>query len=271
MKIYISADMEGVNGVVLKEHVDPQTKEYAVAREWMVQEVNAAVEGAVAAGATEVVVNDSHNSMANIPIDRLHGRARLCSGPMKPLSMMQEIDSSFAAVFLTGYHAMYGTPQAVHDHIFAYSMFERVEINGKVVGEFGLNAGLAGHFQVPVVLVTGDQAVALEAKGMIPDIRTVVVKEGRGRYSALCYSFQDTLKAIRDTAQQAVEKANKIQPLVFKVPLNLSVTYQRAESADLGALLPESNRIDSRTLQCAAANYPELYRKFLALYRLARG
>jgi D-amino peptidase len=257
--------------VVLKEHVDPQCKEYALGREWMLQEVNAAIEGAVAAGATEVIVNDAHNSMSNLPVDRLHASARLCSGPMKPFSMMQEIDASFSAAFLTGYHAMYATPQAVHDHIFAYSMFERVEINNRVVGEFGLNAGLAGHFHVPVVLVTGDQAMAAEATAVIPEIETVVVKEGKGRYSALCYPFQNTLTDIRRSAQQAVEKANKVKPLVFKEPLNLSVTYQRAESADLGALLPDSTRVDSRTLQCTAASYPELYRKFLALYRLSRG
>jgi D-amino peptidase len=270
MRVYISADMEGVNGVVLKEHVDPEKKEYVMAREWMIQEVNAAVAGAVAGGASQVVVNDAHNNNANLPLDRLHPKARLCCGPMKPFSMMQEIDSSFDAVFLIGYHAMYAAANAVLDHIFAYSMFTRVEINGMAVGEFGLNAGLAGYYGAPVTLVTGDQAVVAEASALIPDITAVIVKEGRGRYSALCYPFQETCAAIGKTAAQAVRNRKKIKPLFFQEPLQLTVTYQRAESADLGALLPDSFRLDSRTVRCQAAHYPELYRKFLALFRLAR-
>jgi len=271
MKIYLSVDMEGVNGVVLKEHVDPQAKEYSLAREWMLQEVHAAIAGAVAGGAEQVLVNDAHNTMTNLPLDRLPEKAHLCTGPMKPFSMMQDLDDSFQAVFLLGYHAMYGTANAVHDHIFAYSMFEKVEINGRRIGELGLNAGLAGHFQVPVVLVTGDLAVAAEAKALISDVETVVVKEGRGRYAALCYPFQETLTAIQHGAQQAVQRAKSINALRFSEPLQLTVTYLKAESADLGALLPEAKRLDGRTLQVEAANYPEMYRKFLALYRLARG
>jgi D-amino peptidase len=271
MKIYISADMEGVNGVVLKEHVDPQAKEYALAREWMVQEVNAAVEGAVAAGATEVVVNDSHNNMTNLPVDRLHPQARLGTGTMKPYSMVQELDDTFAAAFFIGYHAKYGTANAIHDHIFAYSMFEQVLINDRPVGEFGLNAGLAGFYHVPAVLVSGDQAIAEEAKKLVPPIHAVIVKEGRGRYSALCQPFQLSLANIRTAAELATRQAAAIKPLRFDEPLQLTVTYQRAESADLGALLPDSDRLDSRTLTCSASTFPELYRKFLALFRLARG
>jgi len=270
MKIYISADMEGVNGVVLKEHVDPAAKEYSQAREWMLQEVNAAVAGAVAAGADEVVVNDSHNTGANLPVDRLHARAWLCTGPARPFSMMQDLDSSFAAVFLTGYHAMYATANGVHDHIFAYSAFERVEINGRAVGEFGLNAGLAGYYNVPVVLTTGDQALALEAQSLIPEIHAVVVKEGRSRTSALCRPFQHSLTDIRNQAEKAVDQARQIPPLRFSEPLILTVTYQRAESADLAALCPGSERLDSRTLRCTADTYVEMYRTFLALFRLGR-
>ncbi len=270
MKIYISADMEGVNGVVLKEHVDPQAREYAMAREWMIQEVNAAVEGAVAAGATEVVVNDSHNTMTNLPVDRLHPQARLGTGTMKPYSMVQELDDSYRAAFFIGYHAKYGTANAIHDHIFAYSMFEQVLINGRPVGEFGLNAGLAGFYRVPAVLVSGDQTMAAEAKELIPHIHAVIVKEGRGRYSALCRPFHTSLADIRSSAELAVRQAADLTPVYFEQPLQLTVTYQRAESADLGALLPKSDRLDSRTLTCTASTYPEMYRKFLALYRLAR-
>jgi len=143
----------------------------------------------------------------------------------------------------------------VHDHIFAYSAFERVEINGRAVGEFGLNAGLAGHYNVPVVLTTGDQALALEAQSLIPEIHAVVVKEGRSRTSALCRPFQQSLDDIRNQAELAVAQARQTHPLRFSEPLTLTVTYQRTESADLGALCPGSERLDSRTLRCTAKTY----------------
>lgn len=270
MKIYISADMEGVNGVVLKEHVDPSAREYQAARQWMTAEVNAAIEGAVAGGATEVVVNDSHGNMANMLLDQLHPRAQLVSGPGKPFSMVQDLDDSYAGAFFTGYHANFGTPQAVLDHIFAYSIIESVHINGQLVGELGLNAGMAGSFGVPTLLVTGDKALAGEAKTLMPWVLAVAVKEGRGRLCAHCYPFQETLKAIKEQAERAVRERANAKPLVFKAPLVLQVRFPKVEMADAASLLPGVERIETKVLRYKTETYPELYRGFLALFRLAR-
>ncbi len=270
MKIYISADMEGVNGVVLKEHVDPAAREYQPARQWMTAEVNAAIAGAVAAGATEVVVNDSHSNMANLLVDQLHPKAQLVSGPGKPFSMVQDLDDSCAGAFFTGYHASFGTPQAIHDHIYAYSLIESIHVNGQQVGELGLNAGMAGAYGVPTLLVTGDKALAGEARALMPWVRAVAVKEGRGRLCARCYPFQETLKAIREEAEQAVRNRKKAKALIFKAPLVLEVRFPKVEMADAAALLPGAERIETKVLRYETAAYPELYRAFLALFRLAR-
>jgi D-amino peptidase len=270
MKLYITADMEGVNGVVLREHVDPAAREYEMARGWMVAEVNAAIEGAVAGGATEVIVNDSHNTMANLPADRLHPAARLVSGPGKAFSMMQDIDSSCAGAFFLGYHAAFGTPLAVHDHTWAYSLIEDVRINGIHVGEFGLNAGLAGNYAVPALLVTGDLALVKEARALVPTVAAVAVKEGRGRHCAACEPFGKSITAIRAHAEEAVRQIAAHKPLLFSSPLTLEVDFPKAEMAEAASLLPGAVRSATRTLVCQPEDYVALYRYFLALFRLAK-
>ncbi|HNW58247.1 MAG TPA: M55 family metallopeptidase [bacterium] len=270
MKLYITADMEGVNGVVLREHVDPAAREYEMARGWMIAEVNAAIEGAVAGGATELLVNDSHNAMANLLVDRLHPAARLVSGPGKPFSMMQEVDASCAGAFFLGYHAAFGTPLAVLDHTWAYSYIEDIRINGVHVGEFGLNAGLAGFYQVPALLVTGDRALVSEARTLLPGVGAVAVKEGRGRLCAVCEPFQNSLVAIRRKAEMAVRHIADHRPLLFAPPLTLEVDFPKAEMAEAAMLLPGAGRQADRSVICRPADYPELYRQFLALFRLAK-
>ena len=270
MKIYMSADMEGVNGVVLREHVDPAAREYEMARGWMVAEVNAAIEGAVAGGAAEVIVNDSHNNMANLPVDRIHPAARLVSGPGKPFSMMQEMDGSCAGAIFLGYHAALGTPLAVHDHTWAYSIIEAIRINGVHVGEFGLNAGLAGACRVPMLLVTGDLALVREAQALVPTIEAVAVKEGRGRHCALCQPFSVSLAAIRSQAEKAVRNRSSHTPLVFTPPLTLEVEFPKAEMAETASLLPGAERAAARTLICRSDDYAQLYRQVVALFRLAK-
>ena len=148
MKIYISADMEGTSGVVHSDQTDPAHPEYQPARRLMLAEVNAAIEGALAGGATEILVNDSHWDMRNLAIDQLHPAATLLSGTPKPYSMMTGIDASFDLVFFTGYHARAGSALANVDH--TYNDFKTVQgvwLNGVKIGEYGLNAALAGYFQ----------------------------------------------------------------------------------------------------------------------------
>src|SRR5260370_23547090 len=169
MRVYISVDMEGIAGVVHESQTDPTTPasaaEYARCRRLMTAEANAAVEGALAAGATRVLVNDSHWFMRNLLAEELHQTAELVSGDPKPRSMMQGIDQQggFDAALFIGYHARAGTRNAILDHTYPDRIHD-VRLNQKPGGELGLNAALAGVHGVPVALVSGDSAVTAEAK-----------------------------------------------------------------------------------------------------------
>ena len=164
MKILIAVDMEGISGVVNWDQVDPRHAEYTRFRRIMTQDVNAAIQGCLAAGAKEVVVADGHASGYNILIEELDPRARLNSGNSAPLAMVQGIDASFNAAMFVGYHACAGSMNAILDHTWSSSSVANVWLNGVLVGETGLNAAVCGHFNVPVIMLSGDQTVCAEAR-----------------------------------------------------------------------------------------------------------
>src|SRR5256884_1380679 len=185
MRVYISVDMEGIAGVVHESQTDPTTPEFAAEygrfRRLMTAEANAAVEGALAAGATRVLVNDSHWFMRNLLAEELHQAAELVSGDPKPRSMVQDIDGGFDAALFIGYHARAGTRNAILDHTYADRIHD-VRLNGKPVGELGLNAALAGAPGVPVALLSGASARAAAAQDLLGQGGGAgVVKEAGGR------------------------------------------------------------------------------------------
>jgi len=185
LKVYISVDMEGVSGVVDGSQVVEDGRDYAAARRWMAEDVNAVIAGLLSAGATEIVVNDSHGGMRNLLPDSLHPKASLISGTPKPLTMMAGIDETFDAVVFVGYHAAAGTARAILDHTIAGRAVSRITVNGTEMPELGLNAAIAGEFWVPVILVTGDTATAEQARALLGEqVVTVAVKESFGRNAA---------------------------------------------------------------------------------------
>jgi len=207
VRVYISVDMEGIAGVVHESQTDPASPafapEYARFRRLMTAEANAAVEGALAAGATRVLVNDSHWHMRNLLAEELHQAAELVSGDPKPRSMVQGIDAGFDAALFIGYHARAGTRNAILDHTYADRIHE-VRLNGKPVGELGLNAGVAGVHGVPVALVSGDSALAAEAKDLLGDgVATVIVKEAVSRHAAKSVAPAVACRMIREEVPRA--------------------------------------------------------------------
>src|SRR5213079_1589628 len=225
MRVYISVDMEGIAGVVHESQTDPTTPafaaEYARFRRLMTAEAKAAVEGALAAGATRVLVNDSHWFMRNLLAEELHQSAELVSGDPKPRSMMQEIDQQggFDAALFIGYHARAGTRNAILDHTYADRIHE-VRLNGKPVGELGLNAGLAGVHGVPVALVSGDSTLAAEAKDLLGDgVATVVVKHAVGRHAARSVAPALACGMIRDEVTRTLKR--KHAPFILQPPIAL--------------------------------------------------
>jgi D-amino peptidase len=184
LKIYISADMEGVVGVVTNEQLGPQGFEYARFREFMTQEVNAAIEGAFEAGATEVVVSDSHGNGQNLLIEKLPKNILLVRSWPRPLMMMQGIDESFAGVIFLGYHTGTTNPQGVRAHTMSSARLADVRLKGVSISEAGMNAAIAGHFNVPVIMVSGDDALVKETTALLGDVEGATVKWASGFHSA---------------------------------------------------------------------------------------
>jgi len=270
-KVFISVDMEGISGIVHGDQTSPGTAEYADGRKWMAQDVNAAVEAALEAGATEVVVNDSHGSMRNIDPDDLHPKAILISGTPKPLSMMQGIDASFQACLFIGYHAKAGTENAILDHTISGSVVRAIKVNGLELPELGLNAAIAGYYGVPVLLVSGDAAVCRQSTEVLgKDVTTVQVKEAYGRLAAKLVPLAEARRMIKAGVKEALAKLDRAKPFKMAAPYTFELGYHVSAQADMGAmLLPSIKRVDARTLSFTTDDYIEGFRTLRALISLA--
>ncbi len=207
LKVFISVDMEGITGLVHGDQVSRGGSDYQMARKWMTQEANAAVQGALDAGARVVVVNDSHGDMRNLILAELHPSATLITGSPKPYSMMQGLDGSFDAAVFIGYHAFEGTTDAVLNHTMSGGTVYSVKVNGVEMPELGLNALIAGVHKVPVVFVSGDKAVCEQAKTLIgQNLTTVAVKDGVGKTAAVSMPLTKAHETIRTQVQSAIGK-----------------------------------------------------------------
>jgi len=268
IKVYISADMEGVAGIVSMEEVTPGA-DYDWSRRLMAAEVNAAVAAAFDAGATEVLVNDSHGSHTNIRADDLDPRASLISGTPTPRGMMEGIDSSFAAVLFVGFHARASTTAAIIDHTYSLGI-EDMKLNGQSVGEYGLAAALAGYYGVPVVFISGDRAVADQAKAYIPGIEAVVVKDAITRYAARTMTPQTARTAIAAGVRTALAKRGQIQPVRLTTPITLDAELTNTAFADNVAMVPGVRRTGPRSISYVAPDMVIAYRVSRLVPMLAR-
>jgi len=261
MKIYVSVDIEGIGCVVRSEHSSPAGREFQWARKRMTEEVNAAVKGAFDAGASEVTVADSHNVGLNLLADGLDPRVQLIMGSPRPLSMMEGIQEGFDGVFLVGYHAMAGTSNGTIVHTFT-GRIAQVKVNGLAVGEIGISAGLAGFYDTPVVLVTGDDRCVREAAELLGDVETVRVKRGIGAYAALCMSPARCCERIYEGAGRAMERVGSVPPFQFRAPTELEVAFTTASSADRVVTIPGVQRLDGVRVGYSAGSFPEAFQVF---------
>jgi D-amino peptidase len=258
VKIFISIDLEGITGVCSEAQTTMGTRDYVEAVKSMRLDLDAAVDGCLGAGATEIVVCDAHDLSANLGCEDLPDCVQLASGSPNALSMMHGIDETFAAVVFIGYHAMAGTSGGVLDHTYTYDVF-RVRIDEYLeVGEIGINAALAGRFGVPVVFVSGDEATAAEAAELLPGIRTTVVKHGTTRTAARLLSPSVTRPAIRAGVTEALRAADRPAPIDFS-GLPMRVTFQRTRSCDSASRCPGVERVDARTLQIPGGDYLQTF------------
>lgn len=266
VNVLISADMEGVAGVVTGNHTSNAHPEYQRFRRLMTAEVNAAIEGALGGGATKVVVNDSHGSHTNILIEELNPAAKLISGLPMPYGMMQGIGPDVDVALFVGYHGASGSEAAILEHTLVGTVIQ-AWLNDTEVGETGLNAAFAGAFGVPVALVTGDQTVVREARALLGAIETVVVKNAFTRTSAECLHPQVAQERIRDAAERAVRL--EIAPFVVAAPVTVRVSFHRALHADVAAILPGSQRIDGRTVAWTGEDMQSAYKALMAMAGLS--
>jgi D-amino peptidase len=268
MRVFISVDMEGIAGIVHAEQTRPHAPEYERSCRLMTAEANAAIEGALAAGAQEIIVSDSHWDMRNIIADELHPAAELIQGSPRPWSMMQGIDESFEAVCFIGYHARAGTEAAVIDHTYTGSILN-VRLNGQLVGEIGINAALAGYFDVPVAVVTGDQQAVAEAQALLgTDLTTVAVKQSVARFAARSVAPVVAHERIREAMTQALRRRR--QPWRVSSPITLSVDFMKTEQADMAGLLPGAERTAARTVEFTHDDYLTVFRAWRVLFTLGR-
>jgi len=270
MKIFISTDFEGVSGIVDWDQIMINGRDYDLGRRLLLNETNAAIDGALAAGATEITVNDSHSVMRNLPPDELHGHATYISGKHKPLYMMQGLDETYDAIFFVGYHGSIGA-RAVLGHSYNPRAIWEVRINGRVVGETALNALVAAHYRVPIALITGDQVTAAEARAVLPDPECVVVKEAYTRFSAASLHPEVACARIREGARRAL-RPQHLQPPRFDLPARIELTFLTADMADAAAwlrgveIVPEA----TRTVVFSGDNLLDLFRTFVTIVLLTR-
>lgn len=269
-KVFVSVDMEGIWGVVHSEQVSAGSAEYAAARRWMAEDVNAVVEGLFGAGATEVVVNDSHGSMRNIVADAIDRRASLVTGSPKPLSMMQGIDATFDACIFIGYHARAGTTASILDHTISSSTVRAIRINNQELPEMGINAAIAGYHKVPVIMLSGDAETCAQAKSLFGgELVAVPVKEAIGRQAARLLPAAEARMRLRDAAKEAYLKRGKLAPFLLNAPFTFEVEFLNSYQTEQPMLLHQVKRSGPRAVTFSAGDYLEGFKLLRAIIALA--
>ncbi len=266
LKVFISVDMEGVTGVVNVDDARRSGKDYDYFRQTMTREANAAIEGALAAGATEIIVRDSHGSALNLLPEMLHRSSKLIrdwSGG--PMSMMEGIDASYDAAIYVGYHAKAGTPNGVLDHTSSGDVTD-ISVNGISMPETGYNALMAGYFDVPVVFVAGDKAVCDQARELLGTVETVAVKEGIGA-AALNLHPEVARERIRAGVEKALQNLDDYKPYKLPAPYTMVLKLKTEQSIYNGALYPGAKRTGDWELTYVAQDVLELMLAYRGMRR----
>lgn len=269
MRLYISCDMEGVAGVTAWEQVDARTPhpEYEIYRRYYTLEVAAAIEGARSAGATEILVNDSHGPMRNLLFDDLPSDIRVIFGARKPFSMVHG-SQGFDGAFFIGYHGGIGEANAVLCHTYTPSVIYELGLNGVVCSEATINAALLGAFGVPVLMVTGDRTTVNGVRAQMPWVHGVVVKESIGNFSADSISPTASQQLIHEGAAAAIREAGGAKPFVLTAPITMDVTLAKVEQADYVVQIPGFERSGARSVRFSDGDMATIFKAFVATFRL---
>src|SRR5436190_8653430 len=249
LKIYISADMEGVVGVVTADQLGPQGFEYNRFREFMTEEVKAATEAAFEAGATEVVISDSHGNGENLLIDKLPKNVTIVRSWPRPLMMMQGIDETFDGVIFIGYHTSTNNMAGVRAHTISSARLADVRLNGKSMPEAGINAAIAGYFNVPVIMISGDDVIVKEATDLLGNIEGAVVKWAVSFHAAKTLTPEIAYDLIRQKTRKAIARIKEFKPYKVAQPVQLDVRFKAYRPSELLAYLSIVERTDSHSIR----------------------
>jgi D-amino peptidase len=270
MKVLVSVDMEGISAVVHSTETNPNGYDYERGRKLVTAEANAVVAGVLDAEPDAVVwVADAHGPFRNLLPEDLDRRARLVRGKPRPLGMLTGLDEHTDAVLFVGYHARAGAGPAVLAHTVSDDILD-VRVAGQSMGEIGLNAALAGHLGVPVVLLSGDDSACAELGELVPSAVTVAVKQALGQAAAVVLHPQEARERLRQAAADAITRRASVAPLTLPGPLDVEVDLYRPYTVDLAALVPGVARTyGGRTVTFHAVDFAEVYRLVQLLVQLA--
>ncbi|MCC6988560.1 MAG: M55 family metallopeptidase [Acidobacteria bacterium] len=264
-KVYISVDMEGISGINGDDQTSGGQAEYARGRKLMVEDANAAIRGAFAGGATEVVVNDSHGSQRNLLPEDLDPRARLISHSFKRHGMVEGLDETFDSILFIGYHARAGAPRGLFAHTGS-GVVRDLQLNGVAVGEGGINAAMAAWYGVAVALVTGDDTAVEEVKALVPGVKGVTVKRAINTRAVEMLPLAEARRLIEAGAKDAVAAAKKPAP-VRKGPYRVTMQFRDVTIPEVMSAFQEMARPAPDTLAFQRDAMPEAYRLIRVLYR----
>lgn len=270
MKLFLSTDFEGVSGIVAWEQIIEGNAEYEQGRRLLTNEVNAVITGALQQGVEEFVVNDSHHWMRNLHPQDLAGRASLITGKHKPLYMMEGLDGGFTGICFIGYHGSIGAERTVLSHTYNPGAIWEVRINGEIVGESGINALVAAHYNIPIILVSGDSVTATEAQSVAPQAEKIVVKESIGRFAAANLHPEVACELLQVGAKKAVERLAEMRAPQFTLPVTMEIVFQVADMAEMACWVREVERTGARSVKIVGDNLLDLYKTFVTVVLLTR-
>jgi D-amino peptidase len=270
-RLFISADMEGLAGVVTGDQLSPTSFEYGRFREFMTEEVLAAIDGARQAGITEFVIADSHGNMQNLLIEKLPRDVTVVRGTPRPLGMLEGIGAGFEGVVFIGYHASTTSPEGVRAHTFSSANLADVSLNGVSVSEGVWNAALAGHFGVPVLVVAGDDAAVKEVTAQVAGVQPAVVKWALGFHAARTLTPEAARGVIRDAVRGALARRTARRPYTVTTPVEVQVRFKNYRPAEVLSWMPGVTRADAHAVRFRARDMVEAARfmSFVLNYQAA--